>query len=1341
MSDTAMKNKSADEEKEDKEENVIAAFSEVKDMDSDEEVVQSTNSSDAQRAFDYMVKVYLEETIQAGITGIELEVRFGTGGIKPFTKSDYDKVIKKLKTRGFQCMDETGEYSLRIENQFLEKNSGKIMQSPVRVEINGLTDIQRYCKTNDIKEVSKNKVFPIGFTNKKRYFSKTQNKPIQPFVNADFQFKVSLQTEEKPVLAVRNNIMEDWSKYKKGFRYLNRVTFTHPDYPVNVDVSIVKYGDKEEGQRHKMKMVRSVGESNVFNNQPVYEFEIEVVNNKIGVNTKFDTWEKIATSVREVIKIVLSGLQGTNYPVSYSEQRGVLGSYMKMIYGSDYNSFDPAKNKIRNNNFIGPSSITLHLENIAPADDNFTITNIRNNYTVTEKADGDRHLLFINERGYIYLIDTNMNVMFTGAITKNDLCFNTLLDGELITRNKIGEYMNLYAAFDIYYLNNEDVRAIPFMMLDVVDASKDKDKKDKDKKYRFVLLKQFIKQLKPTEIRTVRVVKRDVKSTMEEVDKMISPINIVAKEFYPLSRSDTIFSACKMILDKANEGRFVYETDGLIFTPAHLGVGSDKPNVAGPKKKITWDKSFKWKPPNYNTIDFAVTTVKGKNGADVIKTIFKDGMNLEAGEQLEEYKVVQLKCTFIPSQHMYANPCQALLNEMYDLGSTKNEDNYNQKAIPLQFYPTDPYDNDAGVCHIKLTKDRNGTSQMFTHENQVFTDNTIVEFSYDSTRDAGMRWVPLRVRYDKTADMLQGNTNFGNAYHVANDIWKSIHNPVEEDILKTGMNIPSIESSEDKYYNSKSGVFYTDRMKNFHNLFVKKALIKSVAKRGNTLIDYACGKAGDLPKWISAQLSFVFGIDIHKDNLENKLDGACIRFLKSREKNKNMPYALFVNGDSSFNIKNGSAMLDDKATLITKAVFGQGPKDEDKIGKAVVRQYGKGADGFDVSSCQFALHYFLKTPDTLKGFMKNLAECTKLDGYFIGTAYDGELVFKELSNKQNGESIQIVEEGHKVWEIIKRYDSDSFNPDSSSIGYQIDVYQDSINKVFSEYLINFDYLTRVMELYGFKLASSVDLKGSDLPNSSGLFKELFTVMQDVIKQNKMLAKDYGQAQNMTKNEKRISFLNRYFVYKKVRHVNTDKVELDLEQYYQEKKEDGESNEEESKQEESNEEESKQEESKQEEEKEESKQEESKQEKSKQEEKKKEPKKKKQSVRKISTKLVLNEEEEDEKEKEKEEEEVILNVKPKKVVKAKPIPKVVVQEPEPEPEPLVVVTEKEKEKKPRKSTKQPIVFVDNGPIVEFGQSDTDKMLIEDLDTEEDIINKNVGSNFKDLMSSMMKGKRI
>ena len=175
--------------------------------------------------------------------------------------------------------------------------------------------------------------------------------------------------------------------------------------------------------------------------------------------------------------------------------------------------------------------------------------------------------------------------------------------------------------------------------------------------------------------------------------------------------------------------------------------------------------------------------------------------------------------------------------------------------------------------------------------------------------------------------------NFGNAYHVANSNWKSINNPITKDMISSGEGIPDITVDEDIYYNKPAGKTSTEAMKNFHNLYVKKLLIKSVSRQGDTLIDYACGKAGDLPKWINSRLSFVFGIDKSKNNLEDRLDGACVRYLNSTRTNKHMPAALFVNGDSSYNIKSGAAMLNDKAIQITKAIFGNGPKDSDAIGK------------------------------------------------------------------------------------------------------------------------------------------------------------------------------------------------------------------------------------------------------------------------------------------------------------------------------------------------------------------------------------------------------------------------
>ena len=545
-----------------------------------------------------------------------------------------------------------------------------------------------------------------------------------------------------------------------------------------------------------------------------------------------------------------------------------------------------------------------------------------------------------------------------------------------------------------------------------------------------------------------------------------------------------------------------------------------------------------------------ITTVKTVNGEDQIIPIFEDGTNTMQAAQLNEYKTIQLRCTFIEKMHGYLNPCQDVLEDRLPEFDNSEEKN-TKEAKPVQFYPTNPYDPEAGIAHMMLRNDDNNVKQMFTEEGDVFQTDTIVEFSYNLDLEKGWRWVPLRVRYDKTAEYRQGLSNFGNAYHVANSNWQSIHNPITEEMICSGSNIPDLSVNEDIYYNRISGsraLSKTEGLRDFHNLYVKRKLILGVSKRGDTLVDYACGKGGDFPKWIAAHLSFVFGIDISKDNLENRLDGACARFLNYRKKNKNMPYALFVNGNSAFNIRNGAAMLNDKAVQITNAVFGKGSKDEDKLGKGVVRQYGKGQEGFNVSSCQFAIHYLWENPETLTGFLRNLAECTKLDGYFIGTCYDGETIFQLLKKKEPGESVQIVEDGKKIWEVRKGYNATEFKDNSSSIGYQIDVYQETINQFMPEYLVNFDYMSRLMEDYGFKLVDRVEAQTLGFQEGSGMFSELYSEMENECKKNPYKKKDYGEAYTMNANEKKISFLNRYFIYKKIRNINSEKVQIDMEDY-------------------------------------------------------------------------------------------------------------------------------------------------------------------------------------------------
>jgi len=87
-----------------------------------------------------------------------------------------------------------------------------------------------------------------------------------------------------------------------------------------------------------------------------------------------------------------------------------------------------------------------------------------------------------------------------------------------------------------------------------------------------------------------------------------------------------------------------------------------------------------------------------------------------------------------------------------------------------------------------------------------------------------------------------------------------------------------------------------------------------------------------------------------------------------------------------------------------------------------------------------------------------------------------------------------------------------------------------------------------MTAYGFEILSREEANEFGLPEGCGLFNELFLHMLDEISKNKYKAKDYGNAPMMSSIEKKISFLNRYFVYKKVRVVNTESIELELGEY-------------------------------------------------------------------------------------------------------------------------------------------------------------------------------------------------
>jgi len=1063
----------------------------------------------------------------------EFEVRFGVKG-KPLTKVDFDNVIKYLLSQKFYIGPET--QTLKIQNEYIDPKSGKHRISNVRTEINGSLNIQEYCRTNSITNEAGEIKQNIDFQQKKMKIGSDGN-PIRNIDNSDFNFRVSYQNEM--VLNSKSGMItqtvNDWRNRKKLFRLITRYSLQNNDKRgPRVDVSIVRSSKLNRDSR--MVPTYNIQDSNIFTNKETYEIEIEFDKKEF----KYDMIDDNAfIDLKKTILYVISGIQETPYPVTFSEQNDAKAQYYKLIHGKELES------NLYPKHFIGPSSISLEMRNISNVTDSSTIPNIRNPYCVTDKADGERKLMFVNDSGKIYFINTNMKIQYSGCFTKKKSHFNSILDGEHILFDKHGTYINTYAIFDIYFINKDDQRTKHF--IDTLDEKSIKSN------YRLYQMQSFIKSLSMEKV--------SAQNSLKIVPKVFEIVLLGKNEEFKklednertkiLNENKGIFRACRSILSKIQGGLYEYETDGLIFTPLNTSVGGDYKGDKTYNFKRTWDLSFKWKPPAFNTIDFLVSTKKTDSNTEVIKTIFESGVSMQTSEQIKQYKTLVLMVGFDSKKHGYVNPCNDVINDkLPSFEGDSPSKIYKSTYKPMPFYPSNPNKPDAYMCNIMLHKDSTGQYQMFTEDGkQSFEDNTIVEFRYEITDKDGWQWKPIRVRYDKTLEYRSGLNNFGNAYHVAQSVWSSIHNPIDEEMLTTGENIPTLLEDNDVYYN-RNGRSQTKALRDFHNLYIKKQLIFNATSPGNTLYDLAVGKGGDFTKWISSKLKFVLGIDISKDNIENRLDGACARYLNYKKQFSRMPNALFVNADSSRHIKSGDACYTDKGKEIINAVFGVGSKDEKQLGRGVYKQYGVANEGFDVVSCQFAIHYFFENKQKLHTFLRNVSEGCSQDGYFIGTCYDGKRVFNELSRLKIGESVIESKNEQKIWEIKKQYDSESFPNDESSIGYAIDVYQETINKMFREYLVNFDYLNKIMKNYGFEVLSKEEAKDKRFPSGQGSFSLLYDKMIQNIKREKGrktvkgdFENEVGEASNLENNpgEKRISFLNNYFIYKKVTNVNASSV--------------------------------------------------------------------------------------------------------------------------------------------------------------------------------------------------------
>jgi len=125
----------------------------------------------------------------------------------------------------------------------------------------------------------------------------------------------------------------------------------------------------------------------------------------------------------------------------------------------------------------------------------------------------------------------------------------------------------------------------------------------------------------------------------------------------------------------------------------------------------------------------------------------------------------------------------------------------------------------------------------------------------------------------------------------------------------------------------------------------------------DSLLDLACGRGGDIHKWIDSGVGYVKGIDLSPGEVE-----------EARHR-----YQQTLAG------KRGSI-----SASITACEFTDTPD----LG---IKEWKEPRE-YDVVTCMFALHYFFVSESALKQFLHNVSINLRPGGYFVGTVPDGKRI-------------------------------------------------------------------------------------------------------------------------------------------------------------------------------------------------------------------------------------------------------------------------------------------------------------------------------------------------------------
>lgn len=797
--------------------------------------------------------------------------------------------------------------------------------------------------------------------------------------------------------------------------------------------------------------------------------------------------ESIQESYNDVLYHILCQISQTKILLSTSKQKSVLNDYYRLTKQSDRTK----------NVFMAPQPVTLTLFGLYSKNP----IHILSDYAVTEKADGQRYLMYIDPSKHAYFIDTKLQVIDSG-IDFPTIKGEWLLDGEYIRQDKQGSPIQLFMIFDVYLAErelNEYPQKLPFY--------------DESKPCRENILSVFQNEYlsnisyKRVDFQPLRIFLKKYEYSTFETGEIVEPQKLM------LLKS-------KIILDKQVNDGFEYEIDGLIYLPLRLPVKANSDGVSPQFINGAWEHNFKWKPPEENTIDFRIVTKKEtitKNQSQVTrdKQIPFYKQDEDGNEVLEYYKQVELLVSYDSTRDDTLNYYLKMLEPFQ-----KN------KSKQIVFNPSNS-DKNYGISRIELVNGK----MICEKDKREIRDGDIVEMRFSEYDTEGFQWIPLRLRSDKQNPQW---------FLAANNVWSTITNPVTTNMIQGNIDLTTV----DQYLPDKetSGVYYvedhdtktSDPLRKFHN-FIKYNLITGIcAGKSVRIMDTSIGRGGDLRKYIQKNFrcEFLLGLDL------NRINEASRRYYYMQYKK---PDAVFIRYNTGKNIIDKEGLYNNTPEFSDRDIehsrsmidilYGTGESVSNDYQKIRPKFNKQALKKFDIVSCQFSLHYYFESSNIFQGFLSNLRENIKREGYFIGTCYDGQRLFDLMKGKQEIEYKDKL--GNLVYKIKKQYDIESLQ--DNLFGNQIDVYMDSIGEEYSEYLVDFQEFIKIMKENGFELQKPTMKQEFDI--FEGPLNSFSTILEKLpqFKSNKEFMKYYKESLDMLKNQELslLSSLNNFFIFQRV----------------------------------------------------------------------------------------------------------------------------------------------------------------------------------------------------------------